>query len=342
MSINPYRVLQLDEDFTLDELKENYKKLAFANHPDKGGSAELFNIITKSFNKLKKKYKAREDGKRSHMDMKKEFNSHINQETIMAHNELLGNYEPYISVSLFNTPKDNGMNNFASDILQPPQIAGNSKVINRNTGEGRITSQFKGMTKDQFNQLYDKTRLEDATDRGYGNLMMASSKVREDIDIKRKCDYGSSKSFKKRDFNDDFDSQKVSKINKQLIAYKDPETIYNLSSLGCVEIANKNIEDFSGQNDTLKKLNYTDYLVAHSTSKLIDKKQVKHRKEFANIQQLEDDRANISYDLSEEDKLKIKKREEQEARDELKRLKMIKQRDKLVKKQYKSITNMIG
>lgn len=339
--INPYKVLQLNQDFTLDELKKQYKNLAFANHPDKGGSEELFNIITKSYKKLIKVYKAKEEGKRNYMDLKSEFNAHINQETVMAHNELSGPYNPFQNNSLFQNNIDlnsNKMNNLANSILQPPQSSSSYSVLYQDNNK----SQFKGMTQDQFNGLYEKTRLEHSYDRGYGNLMMASSKVREDIDIKKKKEYGNSKSFKKQNFNDDFDNQKITKINKQLVVYKEPQTILNLSTLGCNEIANTNIEDFSGQNNSLKTLNYTDYLIAHSTTKLIDKKLMKQRPEFANIDELEKERANISYDLSEEDKKKIAKQQKKEEKDELERLKMIKKRDKLEKQQYKFINNAIG
>ena len=54
-TLNHYEVLNVSKDFTWDELKESYRKLAINVHPDKpNGNKELFNIITFSFKQLAK------------------------------------------------------------------------------------------------------------------------------------------------------------------------------------------------------------------------------------------------------------------------------------------------
>lgn len=58
--LNYYEVLNVSKDFTWEELKESYRKLAINTHPDKpNGNKELFNIITYSFKKLATEYKDR-------------------------------------------------------------------------------------------------------------------------------------------------------------------------------------------------------------------------------------------------------------------------------------------
>jgi curved DNA-binding protein CbpA len=327
--INPYNVLKLEKDFTLDQLKINYKQLAFANHPDKGGDPEIFNMINACFKKLTKVHKAREEGKRQFYDLKNEFNAHINQETIMAHNELNAPYNPLINnYEDLSQTKDSNLIKLQNEIKS-------SKVHNSN-------DKMKGLTMDQFNSLYETTRINESYDKGYGSLMMKSSKVREDIDIEMKGNYQNGNNFNSNAFHNDFDKQGMNKINKSIVKYKDKQDIFNLSSLGCYDIANKNIDDFSGQNDSNKKLQYTDYLKAHSTNKLIDHSLIKERKEYNSIDECEADRANINYKMSYKDKLKLEKEKKKEAKEELKRLKLIKSREKLSTKQYNQLNYMLS
>ena len=54
---NPYKILDIDKDYTPDTLKAKYKELALVYHPDKGGDQNIFCDITKSYIYLLKKYK---------------------------------------------------------------------------------------------------------------------------------------------------------------------------------------------------------------------------------------------------------------------------------------------
>ena len=44
-----YKLLNLPQKCTLDDLKKQYKKLVIKYHPDKGGSAYLFEVLNNSF-----------------------------------------------------------------------------------------------------------------------------------------------------------------------------------------------------------------------------------------------------------------------------------------------------
>jgi len=71
-TIDPYEVFNISKNFTWNELKETYKKLAISAHPDKpGGNKDIFNIITYCFEKLALEYKKRESDL-SHMELKKQ------------------------------------------------------------------------------------------------------------------------------------------------------------------------------------------------------------------------------------------------------------------------------
>jgi len=70
-NIDALKMFQLGAKYTLDELKQAYKKLAMKTHPDKvGGNAEQFQLITKCYMSLLEKYRNRESDKHFN-DLKK-------------------------------------------------------------------------------------------------------------------------------------------------------------------------------------------------------------------------------------------------------------------------------
>ena len=64
--IDPYKVLGLPKNFTLEQLKTAYKAAAFKTHPDKGGNEYLFKIVTNSYKYLNKVYKQNQLEKQHH------------------------------------------------------------------------------------------------------------------------------------------------------------------------------------------------------------------------------------------------------------------------------------
>lgn len=89
-TLDPYEVLNVSKNFTWDELKTSYRKLAINTHPDKeGGNAELFNIITKCFTSLAIEYKKRKEDKQ-YNELKKESGEYFdkfNNENLKSPND---------------------------------------------------------------------------------------------------------------------------------------------------------------------------------------------------------------------------------------------------------------
>lgn len=48
-----FRNLKLPETATLEECKKSYRKLSLIHHPDRGGNADMFNMITDAWNTVK-------------------------------------------------------------------------------------------------------------------------------------------------------------------------------------------------------------------------------------------------------------------------------------------------
>lgn len=80
--LSPYVVLDLHENFTYDELVKAYRQTAIKVHPDKGGSEELFNIVTECFKSLANEYKLRQVDKPHHV-LKQDFSEYVQPQSIV-------------------------------------------------------------------------------------------------------------------------------------------------------------------------------------------------------------------------------------------------------------------
>ena len=71
--LNPYEVLEVNKNFTWDELKDAYRHTALLTHPDKdGGNKIVFNFVTECFKILAEEYKSRNQNK-TFMELKQQF-----------------------------------------------------------------------------------------------------------------------------------------------------------------------------------------------------------------------------------------------------------------------------
>ena len=132
MYFNPYKILEIDKNYTLDELKSKYKEMAFKFHPDKGGDTEIFKEITQSYIYLLKKYKENMPDKQI-FELKDEFND-FSKEQKNNKNTLLGDRN--FNLNNFNNAFDQYFTKTTKgygDFLKNGDIESNNKKSEHNS-----------------------------------------------------------------------------------------------------------------------------------------------------------------------------------------------------------------
>jgi hypothetical protein len=182
-----------------------------------------------------------------------------------------------------------------------------------------------------FNKIFEKYKLPDAFDDGYGDL------YKEKLDDKSSIEneiFG--KKFNKEVFNSQFDNIKNKKGSTDIIQYNEPEALYSSSGSGFTELGLNKVNDFSANN-----LSYTDYRKAHvDETLLIDTSKVKF-KTYNSVEQLENDRSKISYKPSQEEILRNSNLDRMKKQKEDERLKYLQDRDDVINNHYKKINNKL-
>ena len=281
--MDPYKILHVEKNCSIEQLREAFKKVAIKVHPDKGGNEELFKIVVESYKVIYTKLKS-DNGDKDFNELKSE--SHLQ----------------------FENMKKTKHVSFKGD-----------------QSEEEFSS--------KFNKTFDENRFQDSViDDGYGQFMSQSSKHRDEIDISK-----SIKNFK--DFNTAFDNQEV--MNKEVMMYKEPEPLTMSKSLAFNELGVDKIDDFSSDTTNSRNIGYCDYMKAHTTNKLVDKRYIKETKSFNNMDDLEKSRSSQRFELSSADRKRIEEEIKREKDRESNRQMNLKKYDQNVSEHFEKVNKLM-
>lgn len=187
--------------------------------------------------------------------------------------------------------------------------------------------------QDKFNKLFDENKFDDEDNRGYGHMMAASDKNREDINIPQIM-----AKFSGKKFNEAFEKQ--APLSKEVIVYKEPEALVLAKKLQFTELGGST-EDFSNDPSKKSNLQYTDYMKAYTTTRLVDPRAVKSRKEYKSVEDYESDRSQFtSRQLTPEELKHQKEIEEYKKAQEEERVRKMKEKDKKVEDHFNKVNNL--
>jgi DNA-directed RNA polymerase beta subunit len=157
-SLDPHQVFKVTHSYTLDEIKQKYRRFAIKLHPDKNSdprAAQLFQAISFCYQQLLEEYCARMSDKQYH-DLKKE------------------------SEEFRETQRERQ--------APPPQQQKKSRKAGSSTSGQKARGGKFDLEK--FNQVFTDNKLEDVLDEGYGDWMqknpaeeMTQQKIREQMQL---------------------------------------------------------------------------------------------------------------------------------------------------------------
>ena len=196
--------------------------------------------------------------------------------------------------------------------------------------QSKTNSQNTQFSKDnfsvnKFNSIYDKHRIGNANDDGYGDWSQSNSFDSEDI-VK-------DSSITTGNFNSMFNS-KV-KVSSELIKHQNPKEMFMNSENNCEELGTDKIDNYTGKSKTI---NYTDYKEAHTTSRLVDPN-TKYNT-YNSVGEVEAARSNIK-DLTAEELMEIELEKSLKEEQEEHRLQHVSKQDNAHFDNYNKIHNIM-
>jgi len=150
-SVDPYKVLNVPRNYTLEQLKEAYKKMALKVHPDKGGTEYLFKLVTACYRALHKEYLNKQSDKQYH-ELKAEFSSHAKSEPF----ESKRNINMDASQGRFDLDK---FNHVFQENKRPTVVdTGYQEFLQNNTDVVDTSAYLQGkkLSNDAFNKQFDR------------------------------------------------------------------------------------------------------------------------------------------------------------------------------------------
>jgi len=190
-----------------------------------------------------------------------------------------------------------------------------------------------------FNKIYEDNRILSVNDDGYGNWMKQNHVG--DVDVSKKFNG----KFNKNLFNREFDKYKTGQqknMGNQVVKYEEPKVDISYKGSDSLMILGQGkIENFSGGGDN--GLVYRDYRDAYTNTCLIDTNDVRIGNRARNVNDIEVQRSNIQYQMSEGDIKRAHMRNLQEEKNEMMRREKLKKNDNIAFDNYNRIhQRMIG
>lgn len=137
--INPYKLMDLDQNCSLKDLEKKYKKIAIQVHPDRGGNNDAFQALTKAYLSIKKDLEMKIQDK-DFFSLKKNSQIHNNED---YDNAPLGKGEKFNN-SIFNQI-------YEENKLENNNDIGYSNWIKNNTIANEKNNNKKELFNDKFN-----------------------------------------------------------------------------------------------------------------------------------------------------------------------------------------------
>jgi len=113
IELDPYEILEVDYDASLNTIRQAFKKLVLKHHPDRGGNSHNFHIIKGAYayiyKELKEQERLQQREEQTYDEYKEQRNNHIIEDRQEIETE--ENFQPIVSSKNFNV---NDFNNLYS------------------------------------------------------------------------------------------------------------------------------------------------------------------------------------------------------------------------------------
>jgi hypothetical protein len=196
-----------------------------------------------------------------------------------------------------------------------------------------MTSQTDKFDLTQFNKIYEKNRLMDPTDDGYGDWISN--------EVPSESPKLFSDKFNLNVFNAAFENLKDNDphSNQQLAIRQDgPGTIaLHGENTGYSNLGVEAVDNFGGSTSNLQ---YTDLKEAHTNHKLINAKKVNFNS-VNNVDELEKQRENIQYEMSPDELEKYELHKRMKERKEEERQNNVSHRDRMIQEQHSRLQQQL-
>jgi len=294
-NVNALRLFLLNENFTLDELKRAYKKMALRTHPDRpNGNKEKFQLVTTCYFSLMENLKMRSQDK-TFDRLRNDSRDYFDEQNKLSQKYRSGDKNPS---PLFN----------------------------------KEDKQFNGK---MFNKVFEDNKLYDPSEEGYDDWLKNGDDTQAPKVFSNK--------FNIDVFNNTFNDYKDTSTSQEIIEYKEPQALISCNKMQYTDIDQQGKKDFTKSAENMNDLSYCDLKSAYTKqNNLVNPNSVKI-KQYRDIDELEHDRSNISFDMTPEQYRQKAIEKQHEEEEEYRRQQRIQQRDHMTENHYNDMhSKMIG
>jgi hypothetical protein len=305
-NVDALRLFNLQANYSLDDLKGAYKKLAMKTHPDKPtGNAEQFQLVTKCYLSLLEKYKARESD-RPFNELKQASNAYLEDQA-----------------------KSRMMNKQFANTNTNTGASGGGVMVDKDKFDLKL-----------FNKIYEQNKLWDSNDDGYGNWFSSDKAEEAPTEL-----FGNKFNLNVFNSTFEDYKERLTSQSGAIQEYHEPRELVSCAT-GFTDLDQdaRRVEDFSKPSSIApagtggkaggRDLAYTDLKTAYtSRGAFIDPNKVEY-KTYKNVEELKRDRGNVRYDMTPDELRVYQMKQYQQEEEEARRQALIRDRDNQISNTY--------
>jgi len=238
-------ILNLSGDYNKNDLNTNYKKLAFINHPDKGGNKYIFDLIVKSYQiintDLSRRQKIREETP--------VYNSKYNPNNAI-HKDGGSFQNIHLNKDKFNINKFNEVFEQINKNIDDPNNRGygSSMVQSSKNRDDPNISRIDNINKNNFNEIFIKNNNNAVTVyRDPEFLLSNASSNFSELGVEEINDF-SGKNY--TDYQRAFQQEFINPDKFDIPRYRNIEEYKNFRDRNIME----NVDEFKKQEESMKEL----------------------------------------------------------------------------------------
>lgn len=190
--------------------------------------------------------------------------------------------------------------NRAGDATHDELKRGYERAADQGSASDGIPRMFAGRnakdTLKKFNKFFEENKMVNEEDEGYGAMMSApvGSGDRADVPVPQMYTGG----YSHDRFNSVFDSRVAPPTERRLAVFDELGAARLSSSFAVASLDGRRPDDFSGSNG---KLEFVDYMKAHSSGRLVDPSLVQARPKYRNVEEFNRARAATQMAFNEQE-----------------------------------------
>jgi len=365
---DPFVFFGLTPECTEEQAKRAYYRKTREHHPDRGGDVQLFAWIHQAYITVLHQIQERNQRVDEHLVRRTQYQRTAQEQThqATASQVMQQVYQPTQTQTRTDRPQhqqnpfdiqrereqelQQPRPDFQAQPQQPPQQPPQQQ-FQQQTGTNyqppaRPVGPEPKFQADKFNRIFEETRIERPSDRGYSPeeldramnqlpqapVLNGQSQLRGGARDQFMNQFNQYKQQVQQQNEQSTETDERTRRKKQLAKYRGPEALVSTSFANCVELGDEEVDDYTAPIQS--RMGYTDYQGAYTRYHQLEAPEEELQRRPKNLESYQAERERVRFQMSADEEAQLAALKAYEEEQERMRIERLQEADRLAELQH--------